>query len=167
VTKRTHPRLAFRLTALAFVVATTPALAEGAAHHDPSAPTVLMLAVVMIVAKLGGDLAVRIKQPAVLGELLVGVVLGNLTLLGLDWAEPMKHSSFLDMAARVGVIILLFEVGLESTVSQMMKVGVSALLVAIIGVAVPFGLGYVSSRWLLPGESAPSPPPAWASPRGC
>ncbi len=134
-------------------MATVPALASGSGHGDPAAPVVLALAVILVAAKLGGDLATRLKQPAVLGELLVGVVLGNVSLLGLTVFEPIAQDTFIDMFSRVGVIILLFEVGLESTVGQMLKVGVSALLVALVGIATPFALGYGVSRLLLPQHS--------------
>lgn len=142
------------MLALAFAVATVPALADGSGHGDPAAPVVLALAVILVAAKFGGDLATRLKQPAVLGELLVGVVLGNVSLLGLSVFEPITTDPFIDMFSRVGVIILLFEVGLESTVSQMLKVGLSALLVACLGVVTPFVLGYGVTRWLLPEHSA-------------
>lgn len=146
-------RLVTRLFALAVAVGTVPALASGSGHGDPAAPVVLALAVILIAAKVGGDLASRVSQPAVLGELLVGVVLGNVSLLGLQLFEPIAANAFIDMFSRVGVIILLFEVGLESTVDQMLKVGVSSLLVALIGVAVPFALGYGVTRTLLPEAS--------------
>jgi Kef-type K+ transport system membrane component KefB len=146
-------KLLTRLLALTFAVATVPALAEGSGHGDPAAPVVLALAVILVAAKFGGDLATRIKQPAVLGELLMGVVLGNVSLLGLTIFEPIAANTFIDMFSRVGVIILLFEVGLESTVSQMLKVGVSALLVACVGVVTPFVLGYGVTRLLLPDHS--------------
>ncbi len=146
-------RLVTRLLALTVAIATMPALAEGSGHGDPAAPVILALAIILVAAKLGGDLATRIKQPAVLGELLVGVVLGNVSLLGLTVFEPIASNAFIDMFSRVGVIILLFEVGLESTVNQMMKVGGSALLVACIGVVVPFVLGYFVTRALLPASS--------------
>ncbi len=122
-------------------------------HSDPAAPVVLALAVILVGAKIGGHLAIRFGQPAVLGELLIGVVFGNLSHLGFHGFEPMRDDLFLDMFARVGVIILLFEVGLESTVAQMLKVGWSALLVAFIGVVTPFALGWAVSSWLLPAES--------------
>jgi Kef-type K+ transport system membrane component KefB len=147
------PRLLTRLFALTLAIATTPSLASGSGHGDPAAPVVLALALILVAAKVGGDLATRVKQPAVLGELLVGVVLGNLSLVGLTVFEPLAHDTFLDMFSRVGVIILLFEVGLESTVAQMLKVGVSALLVALVGVITPFALGYAVSRWALPDHS--------------
>ena len=123
-------------------------------HADPVAHVVLALAVILLVAKLGGDLATRIGQPAVLGELGVGVVLGNLTLAGYTGFAWFTHDASLDMLARLGVLILLFEVGLESTVAQMMKVGASSFLVATLGVAAPFALGWGVGAWLLPDHSA-------------
>jgi len=65
----------------------------------------------------------------------------------------MKTSQFIDILARLGVLILLFEVGLESTVPQMMQVGVPALAVATLGVVTPFALGWLVSIWLLPDAS--------------
>ncbi|MDP3768277.1 MAG: cation:proton antiporter [Dehalococcoidia bacterium] len=121
---------------------------------DPVAHVVLALAVILLVAKLGGDLATRIGQPAVLGELVVGVVLGNLALAGYTGFASFTDDASLDMLARIGVLILLFEVGLESTVAQMMKVGLSSLLVATLGVAAPFALGWGVGAWLLPDHSA-------------
>ncbi len=122
-------------------------------HHDPVAVLVLYLAIILGCAKLGGDIAVRLKQPPVLGELLAGVVIGNLHLAGIDAFTAIGTDQTLDIFARLGVIILLFEVGLESTVSQMMKVGLSALLVATVGVITTFGLGYVVCILLLPHSS--------------
>lgn len=123
-------------------------------HPDPVASVVLALAVILVAAKLGGDLAVRVGQPAVLGELLAGVLLGNLPLLGLTGLGGMAENGSVDMLGRLGVIILLFEVGLESTVAQMMKVGLSSFLVATLGVAAPFALGWGVGAWLLPHHSA-------------
>ncbi|HJQ97042.1 MAG TPA: cation:proton antiporter [Candidatus Polarisedimenticolaceae bacterium] len=117
------------------------------------ATVVLSIAVILVVAKLAGDLAVRLRQPAVLGELVGGVILGNLSLLGLDAVEPMKTDASLAMLAEIGVLILLFEVGLESTVRQMLRVGVSSLAVAVLGVVAPFALGWAVAAWLLPDHS--------------
>lgn len=128
--------------------------AEAAAHRDPIAPVVLALAIILIAAKLGGDLAARIGQPAVLGELALGVVFGNLSLVGFTGLEYLKTDAAVDMLARLGVLILLFEVGVEATVAQMLRVGLSALLVAVLGVAAPFALGWLVGAWLLPHESA-------------
>jgi Kef-type K+ transport system membrane component KefB len=119
-------------------------------HTDPIAATALFLAIVLVAAKLGGDLAMRIRQPPVLGELLAGVVLGNVTLIGLDWFERIELDPSIEFLSRIGVLVLLFQVGLESTVRQMLKVGLSSLLVAVVGVLVPFGLGWLVGAWLLP-----------------
>jgi Kef-type K+ transport system membrane component KefB len=126
------------------------ALASEGGHTDPVASVALRLALILILAKLGGDLATRLRQPAVLGELLAGVLLGNLDLIGVRFFEPLATDQTLDMLARVGILLLLFEVGLESTVGQMLKVGVSSFLVAILGVSAPFALGYLAAAALLP-----------------
>ncbi len=123
------------------------------AHGGPAAALVLGLAIILLAAKLGGELAIRLGQPPVLGELMVGIVLGNLTLAGYGGLEWMKSEPSLDMLARLGVLLLLFEAGLESTVGQMLRVGASALLVATLGVITPFLLGWGVSAWLLPKES--------------
>jgi Kef-type K+ transport system membrane component KefB len=123
------------------------------AHGDPVAPLALALAVILVTAKIGGELATRLRQPAVLGELLVGVFIGNLVLFGYAGLDYLKTDQVIDVLARIGVIVLLFEVGLESTVSEMLHVGLSALLVACVGVVAPFILGWGVGAWLLPGES--------------
>jgi Kef-type K+ transport system membrane component KefB len=131
------------------------ALGVPASNPETSVTQLLLaLAVVLALAKVGGDLAARIRQPAVLGELLAGVLLGNLGLIGLTWAEPLKTNSTLDILAQLGVIILLFEVGLESTVRDMVKVGVTSLFVAILGVVAPFALGWGVGALLLPTHSS-------------
>ena len=58
--------------------------ASGHGHADPTAPVVLAIGIILVAAKLAGDLATRLGQAAVLGELLVGVFLGNLTLFGFS-----------------------------------------------------------------------------------
>ncbi len=155
---------------------------EGGGHADPVAPLLAGICIILFLAKVGGDLAERVKMPAVLGELLVGVLLGNFLLLtGYDWLEFLKPpnselgmgelvfgadekvrefffhlmepGATLDMLARVGVILLLFEVGLETSVRQMLSVGMSSLLVAILGVIAPFILGYGVARFIIPEHS--------------
>lgn len=143
------------IAALAGLLVAVPAFgSKGSGHADPVASLALWLVVILVAAKLGGDLAARVGQPAVLGELLIGVALGNLALTGFGGLEAIKTDSFVDMFARVGVLVLLFEVGLESTVGQMLKVGGSALVVAVLGVVVPFGLGWGVGAWLLPSHSS-------------
>lgn len=120
--------------------------------HDSVATVALWLVVILLAAKLGGELAVRIGQPAVLGELVLGVILGNLTLAGFSGLEPLETDPSIDMLAQVGVLVLLFEIGLESTVRQMVKVGGSALFVATLGVIAPFALGWGVGAWWLPAH---------------
>jgi Kef-type K+ transport system membrane component KefB len=144
-----------RLTAIAPLVL-VPVLAASLPYETGSgiAHVVLALAVILAGAKLGGDLAVRIGQPAVLGELVVGVVLGNLDLAGVTWFRSLTGDAAIDVLAQIGVLILLFEVGLESTVRDMLKVGASATLVAVLGVVTPFALGWGVGALLLPEHSA-------------
>jgi len=130
----------------------TPAYAF-AGGADPVAPVALALALILVAAKLGGEIATRLGQPSVLGELLVGVVLGNATIVGFGGFEFIKSDASVDMLARLGVLLLLFEVGVESTVWQMLKVGASATLVAVLGVAAPFALGWGVGALVLPEAS--------------
>jgi len=108
--------------------------------------------IILAAAKLGGELFERIGQPAVLGELLFGIVLGNLTLLGIGVFDFLSTNLGLEILAQLGVMVLLFEVGLESNVREMLSVGLSSLLVAVLGVVVPFFLGWGVSAWLMPEE---------------
>jgi len=120
---------------------------------DPVAAVVLALAVILAAAKLGGELAVRLGQPAVLGELVVGIALGNLDLFGITLFRGFADIPTIAVLAQIGVVILLFQVGLESTVRDMLRVGVPSLLVAVLGVITPFALGWGVGAWMLPGES--------------
>jgi Kef-type K+ transport system membrane component KefB len=111
------------------------------------------LAAMLIVAKLGGELFERIGQPAVLGELIGGIIIGNLVLFGFTAAEPLKTDEIVSALAQIGVILLLFEVGLESNLGEMLEVGWSSLFVAVAGVVAPFFLGWGVSAYFLPNES--------------
>lgn len=127
--------------------------AESGGGADPSGSLILSLAIILITAKLGGHAAAKMGQPPVLGELVAGVVLGNLALAGFSGFEHLKTDSAIAVLAELGVILLLFQVGLEATVAQMMKVGLSSLLVATLGVVGPFVLGWGVGAWLLPSAS--------------
>jgi Na+:H+ antiporter len=90
-----------------------PALAAAPAHTDPVLPVILALAIILVAAKLGGNLASRLGQPPVLGELLVGVALGSLDLVGIPSFEFIQSNQYIEVLAGLGVLVLLFEVGLE------------------------------------------------------
>ncbi len=144
------------LRALAFtsalLLAGVPATRAQTGHADPVVPLLLALAIVLGAAKLGSWLATAIRQPAVLGEIVIGIVLGNLGLLGFHALEPLRTDPTLGILASLGVILLLFEVGLESSVEQMLRVGLSSFYVAVLGVVTPFALGWLLGAWLLPGH---------------
>lgn len=115
--------------------------------------TMMVLILIIVAAKLGGEAMGRLGQPPVLGELLMGVVLGNLNLFGVTLLDPLKNSSPLGILAEIGAILLLFEVGVESDLVQLLAVGWSSLLVATLGVIAPMVLGYIVSSQLIPGAS--------------
>ncbi|WP_353572325.1 cation:proton antiporter [Candidatus Albibeggiatoa sp. nov. BB20] len=125
-----------------------------ASSGGESAINFLWIAVFLFIAKFS-SLVEKWGQPAVLGELVVGVLLGNLVLLGFHGLEDVKHDELIKFLAELGVVILLFQIGLESKIEEMQKVGVRAFMVAIVGVAAPFILGtYVVGPWLMPGLSS-------------
>lgn len=108
----------------------------------------LKLIVLLVGAKLAGELAERVRQPAVLGELFVGIVLGP-TLLGfVDFAQGSATNTVLRFVAELGAILLLFEIGLETRLKEMMAVGTSAALVALLGIVGSFVAGFGIS-WVM------------------
>ena len=140
-----RPRTAARFPLAAFVT--------DVAHIDPIALVLLALAVILAAAKLGGSAAERLAQPAVLGELIVGVVLGNLPGFAGQWSLGVRNDPMIGMLASIGAVVLLFEVGLESTLREMLRVGLRSLVVAVLGVIVPWVLGFMVGRLLLPDHS--------------
>jgi Kef-type K+ transport system membrane component KefB len=128
------------------------AFAAGAGGGE-TAIVFFWIVVILLAAKVG-SLVDRIGQPAVLGELIMGIALGNLALIGIGWVEPIESNEIIRFLAELGVVILLFQIGLESSVQTMMTVGIRAFTVAIIGVVSPFLIGtWVVGPWLLPGLS--------------
>lgn len=143
---------ALLLAALSVWASPTQAAPAAADSHGLQPIILIALAVILIVAKLGGELFERIGQPAVLGELIGGIILGNLVLFSFTAAEPLKTNEVIAAIAEIGVIILLFQVGLESDLREMKAVGWSSLLVAVLGVVAPFFLGWGVAAWFIPGE---------------
>ena len=100
----------------------------------------LVIITMLIVGKMFGEFAERSGQPAVLGELIAGVILGSSVLGVIPAAGPLYE--VVHVLAEIGVAILLFEIGLETDLKAMTRVGKSASGVALIGVFLPFALGF-------------------------
>jgi Kef-type K+ transport system membrane component KefB len=103
----------------------------------------LLLAVILVAAKVLGELAEHIGQPAVIGELLAGVLLGPSVIGFVDPTLPSLH-----LLAEIGVVLLLFGIGLETDLKRLLSVGGAAFAVAVVGVLLPFALGFWVSRGL-------------------
>lgn len=106
-------------------------------EHGELGTFLLAFAAALLGGKLFGELAERLGQPAVLGELLVGILLGP-SLLGL---VPLTDGVLL--VAEIGVLLLLFEVGLETDLGELARVGGAAMAVAVVGMVLPFAGGYL------------------------
>ena len=117
--------------------------------HDPLAGTLMLLAVLWLAARAGGELAFRLGLPAVTGELAAGIALA-----GLHRAWPafpsVAASPAADLLGGLGVVVLMFAVGLESTVPEMLRVGPASLRVAVVGVVAPMAAGLAGAWLLLP-----------------
>src|SRR6476661_3726016 len=157
---------------------TVPLLATATAAETNSlvlAGVLLSLVVIYLASKVGGELCTRINLPPVLGELLGGVIVGVSALHLLVFAESGDASSsfiitvlkataglspetteavfhtqseVISLLSELGVIILLFEIGLESNLRELLAVGAQALIVAVVGVVVPFAAGTVGLMYL-------------------
>jgi Kef-type K+ transport system membrane component KefB len=123
---------------------------RASSNGDELSSLALALAVIVAAAKLGGELAGRVGQPPVLGELLAGVVLGNLP--GLE-KLGLGGDAYLDILSRLGMLLLLFEVGLDLTVREVFAVGASSFLVALCGTVSSFLIGWGVAAALLPGAA--------------
>lgn len=120
---------------------------------------IFALAVVIIAAKAGGYISIRLGQPSVLGELLAGVILGP-TALDMLHLWPVFHfaeeiEEALKMMAELGVIMLMLLAGLELHLEDLVRSGRVSALAGILGVLIPMGLGYgVSILFGLSGTAA-------------
>jgi Kef-type K+ transport system membrane component KefB len=139
---------------LSLITFSSPIFAAGAAEETKIfSYTFLLIALILIFAKLI-NFVERFGLPVVLGELLIGIILGNLYLLGFDFFEDIKHNLIIKFLSELGVVILLFQIGLESNIQKISQVGFRALLVAILGVVVPFVSGtYLIGPFLFPSLS--------------
>jgi Kef-type K+ transport system membrane component KefB len=193
------------LLALLATGAAHAASAEGG-HADPFAPILLELAVVVLAAAIGRRAAGLVGQPAVLGELVIGVIIGNVgywlgsplcvllmhfdevsKVVALAWNSPMTVADaavkvlpaealgpgttggrivealggdqgglwavmtlVIWLLSNLGVTLLLFMVGMESSVEELVGVGPRALMVAVVGIVAPFAAGFLTTNLLLP-----------------
>lgn len=128
-----------------------PLLLSGGHGGHAVSITLLVLAFVLVAAKLAGEVTERLGQPAVLGELLVGIVLGN--AVAGPWILELRASETFLVLAELGAVLLLFHVGLESTPREMLAVGGRAFAVAVVGVITPMALGWGVGMLARPGDS--------------
>jgi len=102
----------------------------------------LFLAIILISARIFSETVARFGIPSVIGELLAGLLVGP-SLLG--WVTP---DTTMKLLAEIGIILLLFEVGMDTNLSRLVRSGSKPYIVAVAGFALPFGLGYAVSAWL-------------------
>lgn len=145
-----QPRLFWGAIVLLAMLPLTAFAAGGGAVGE----NLLWLALILMSARLFAPLAQRIGFPAVLGELLLGVALGNLTLVGIGLFDTIAKDPIIAFIAELGVIVLLLQIGLETRLADLVKVGARATAVGGVGIVIPFVLGaFVVGPWLLPGQS--------------
>jgi Kef-type K+ transport system membrane component KefB len=114
----------------------------------------LALSLLLVAGRLGASLARRFGQPSVLGELLVGILLGNLPAIGVTRLAPLINSDGVALLAQLGAVLLLFEVGVEQRLKDMRRLGLRSAAVAVCGVTASFVIG-----WLVARVAAPEAPP--------
>ena len=112
--------------------------------HYPAEKFFIVLACILIASKIFGEIAERIKQPSVLGELIAGVILGSSVLAIVPSISGEVGYNTFHLLSEVGVAILLFEIGLETDLGDLLRVGPTSTIVAAIGVVAPFVLGFGS-----------------------
>ena len=138
------------LIAVLLIVAPSAAIAQaGGGVWDPEAIFFAELSLLLLVGRAAGELAQRIGQPAVMGQLVAGLLLGP-SGLGLIWPEA-QHALFpatpeqkdmIKAVAQVGVLMLLLLTGMETDLQRVKRVGRAAVTVAVAGVALPLVLGF-------------------------
>lgn len=103
---------------------------------------IFYLLVVLLTARLFAEIAIHLKAPSVIGELFAGIVIGP-SLFG--WIEPIEA---LRLLAEIGIILLLFEVGISTDVKRLIKAGRQSTFIAITGFITPLLLGFSAAYWL-------------------
>jgi Kef-type K+ transport system membrane component KefB len=127
-----------------------PSLAWASGASDTFTRTTLLLIVMITLADLCGFIFERLGMAEILGEIYAGILLGNLALVGIDWnvTELLRDSEFMEYSSELALVLLLFLVGLESDMRDLLHVGKNAVMVAAGGVILPIVLGLGASAAL-------------------
>jgi Kef-type K+ transport system membrane component KefB/nucleotide-binding universal stress UspA family protein len=157
--------LGILVLALAAAITAIPALAaDGGSHAGSQVLFIAELALLLLVGRLMGELAQRIGQPSVMGQLIGGLLLGP-SFFGLLWPSAQHaifplgdpaQKSMLDAVSELGVLMLLLLTGMETDLQMVRRVGRAAVAVALAGVAIPFACGFALGE-MLPAEFLPKP----------
>lgn len=123
-----------------------------AVNHGVIYSTWLILAIMLFSALVAGEIATRINQPPVLLEMLAGVILGNLSFFNINLFSNIENSQEIMFCSELGLIFLLFGIGLESTLKEMKSVLIQSGVLAIFGVLLPFLFGFGVSILILPNS---------------
>lgn len=110
----------------------------------------LQLMIILVVARILGEVAARLKTPAVIGELFAGVLLGP-SLLGI-----LSPDETIKLLAEIGILLLLFEVGLETDIAKLAKTGMKSLVVALVGFFAPLVFGFAVARFAFHMDVVPA-----------
>jgi len=130
--------------------------------RSPVALLLLQFLIIIVATRALGSLFARFGQPAVIGEITAGILLGP-SLLGWLWPEgvqfvfPDKSTDILKLISQIGVCVFMFVVGLELDPAHLRKQARSALWISNVGIIVPFGLGVGVAFWLQPAFAAGTP----------
>ncbi len=151
------------LAATAATTANSPTAGHGASGGASEALFIAEIGLLLLVGRLLGEAARRIGQPAVMGQLIAGVLLGP-SLFGLIWPSAQQalfpadvaQTSMLDAVSQLGILMLLLLTGMETDLQLVRRVGRAAVTVAIAGVALPFVCGFALGEWL-PAAVLPKP----------
>lgn len=123
-------------------------------HKDPTHGVILAVAITLIAAKIAEWMARMLRLPAVVGNLIIGMLLGNIfTFTGWDFFHFLRTMPFLKMVSYFGTLLLLFTAGLNTDLRALLRVGASSFLVCLGGVIAPAGLGLVVGHFFLPDTS--------------
>ena len=132
-----------RLLWLVVAAMLLPALAHANGASETFTRTSLLLILMITLADICGFMFERLGMAEILGEIYAGILLGNLALVGIDFnlSALLRSSEFMEYSSELALVLLLFLVGLESDMRQLLKVGRNAVSVAVAGVALPIVLG--------------------------